>query len=388
MSARQGFSRKAAIVGVGYTGISRESKRSVLELALEAVERALADAQLEAHAVDGLLCYHMGDSVLVGTVARALGIDSYRWNLDLWGGGTQSPSILAEAAMAIDAGLADVIVVYRALNGRSGVRMGQAISNAGDGIEEQFRWPYGQLGPVSMNALMAQHYFDARGITGEDLAALAVMQRAKASRNPKALLRQPITTADYFASPMISTPLRRMDCCLETDAAAAFVIVRADQARARVARPVYIHAAVRAAGPGGLAMDKAGEHAYEVFSRYAAPEVWRASGMRAADIDLVQLYDAYSYLVYRQLEDFGFCEPADIRAIVPSGRLEIEGELPMNTNGGLLHEGYVHGINNVVEAVEQLQGKCEGRQARDLAVALCTGFGASSGSAAILTLES
>jgi acetyl-CoA acetyltransferase len=386
--ARPGFSRKAAIVGVGYTAISRESKRSVLELALEAVERALADAQLEARAIDGLLCYHMGDSVLVGTVARSLGIDRYRWNVDLWGGGTQAPSILGQAAMAIDAGLADAVVVYRALNGRSGVRMGQAVSNAGDGIEEQFRWPYGQLGPVSMNALIAQRYFLDRGITADHLAALAVMQRGKAALNPKALLRQPITAADYFASPMISSPMRRMDCCLETDAACAFVIVGAKQARARCAKPVYIHAAVRAAGPGALAMDKAGDAAYEVFSRYVAPEIFRSSGMKAADIDLVQFYDAYSYLIYKQLEDFGFCEPGALKDIVASGKLETDGELPMNTNGGLLHEGYVHGINNIVEAVEQLQGKCSGRQAQDVSTALCTGFGASSGSAAILTLES
>jgi len=388
MPSTQGFSRKAAIVGVGYTAISRESGRSVLELVVEAVERALADARLERKAVDGLLCYHVGDSVLVATVARSLGIASYRWNLDLWGGGTQSPSILGEAAMAIDAGLADVIVVYRGMNGRSGQRMGQVASGAGDGIEEQFRFPYGQLGPVSMNALVAQRYLLERGITGDDLAALAVMQRRKASRNPKALLRQPITAADYFASPMISSPLRRMDCCLETDAAAAFVIVRADQARARCAKPVYIHAAVRASGPGALAMDKAGDRAYEVFSRYVAPEIFRAAGMNTADIDLVQFYDAYSYLVFKQLEDFGFCDPGELRDIMASGRLEIEGELPMNTNGGLLHEGYVHGINNVVEAVEQLQGKCAGRQADGLTTALCTGFGASSGSAAILTLES
>jgi acetyl-CoA acetyltransferase len=387
MAALQSFSRKAAIVGVGYTEITRNSGRSVLELALDAIHAALGRAELEPAAIDGFITYSYGDSVAVRTVARALGLRSYRWNLDILGGGSQAPSTLAEAAMAIEAGLAEVIVVFRALNGRTGVRMGQIQSGTGDGNEQQFNWPYGQLGPVTTNAMVAQRYLHDRNLGSEDLALLAVHQRAKAVTNPKALLRQPMTVEDYFDAPLISTPFRRPDCCLETDAACALIITGSSRARQISRRPVYVHAAVRAGGKGIDAIDKGGEHGFEIFSRYVAPELYRAAGMTKRNIDLAQLYDAYSYLIIKQLEDFGFCDPADFSDRLRSGYFARNGELPLNMNGGLLHEGYVHGINNIVEAVEQLQGQAGDRQVSGVATALCTGFGGSFGSAAILSVE-
>jgi acetyl-CoA acetyltransferase len=387
MPPRQSFSNKAAIVGVGYTDFSRDSGRTVLQLALQAIDGALADAGLERDAVDGLLSYSLGDSVPVTTVARVIGLDRYRWHNDFSGGGSQCASILGDAAMAIEAGLAETIVIYRALNGRSGKRMGRIGMGAGDDAEEQFLTPYGFRGPVNLFALVAQRYAAERNLKAEDMAELAIQQRAKAASNPKALLRTPLTSQDYLGSPMIASPLRRLDCCLETDGACALVITSAERARALPHPPVLIRAVVRAGGSGAGAMDKAGDHPTRIFSHYVAPAIYAAADLTPAEIDLLQLYDAYSYILLNQLEDFGFCPGDALAEAIHGGRLGREGDLPLNLNGGLLSEGYVHGLNNIVEAVEQLQGKAGARQRANAETALCTGFGGSFGSAAVLTLQ-
>lgn len=387
MADRQSFSGQAAIVGVGYTEFSRDSGTGVLDLALTAATRALADAGLERASVDGILSYSMGDSVPVTTVARALGLKRLRWHNDIAGGGSQCASILGDAAMAISAGLAETVVIFRALNGRSGKRMGQVALGSGDDREADFLTPFGFRGPVNLMALVAQTYRTARGLTGDDMAALAVQQRAKAVLNPKALLRTPLTERDYLESPTVASPFRRLDCCLETDGACALVVTSAARARSLIDRPVLIHAAVRGGGPGCTAMDSAGEHPTRIFSHYVAPMIFQAARMRPADIDLLQFYDGYSYLLLNQLEDFGYCRPGALGEMIRDGRLGRDGDLPTNMNGGLLSEGYVHGLNNVVEAVEQLQGRAGERQVADATTALCTGFGGSYGSAAILMLE-
>jgi acetyl-CoA acetyltransferase len=387
MGSRQSFSGQAAIVGVGYTEFSRDSGTAVLNLALKAVTRALADAGLERDAVDGLLSYSMGDSVPVTTVARALGLKQLRWHNDIAGGGSQCASILGDAAMAISAGLAETVVIFRALNGRTGKRMGQIALGSGDDREAAFMTPYGFRGPVNLLALVAKVYAAERGLTDDDMAALAVQQRAKAVLNPKALLRTPLDARDYLQSPMIASPLRLLDCCLETDGACALVVTGAARARALSGRPVLIHAAVRGGGPGCTAMESAGEHPTRIFSHYVAPMIFEAAGMRPSDIDLLQFYDAYSYLLLNQLEDFGYCRAGALGEMIRDGRLGQRGDLPTNMNGGLLSEGYVHGLNNVVEAVEQLQGRAGARQVANAATALCTGFGGSYGSAAVLALE-
>lgn len=387
MAARQSFSGKAAIVGVGYTDFSRDSGRSVLHLALEAIGKAVADAGLERHAIDGLLSYAINDSVPVATVARALGLSRYRWHADYAGGGSLSASILTSAAMAIEAGLAETIVVYRALNGRTGKRMGQIGAGAGDGSEAQFVNPYGMLGPVHMFAMTAQRYMYERDLKPAHLAELAVLQRSKAVDNPKALLRQPITVDDYFAAPSIASPLRRFDCCLETDGACALIVTTAERAKGLVARPVTIHAGVRAGGRGAGMPDKAGDDLRTIFSHYVAPALYDAAGMVPGDFDIAGFYDAYSFLLLNQLEDFGFCTPGEVGGIVTSGRIGMTGDLPVNTGGGMLCEGYVHGLNNIVETVEQLQGKAGVRQVKNATTALCTGFGGAYGSALVLTAE-
>jgi acetyl-CoA acetyltransferase len=160
---RQGFSGRAAIAGVGMTELSRESGRSVLDLAVEAARTALDDAGIERP--DAIVSYHLGDSAPVIYVARRLGLATLGWHNEIYGGGTQSASILGDAAMLIDAGLAETVLVYRALNGRSGRRLNALGLRLGEGSEEQFTHPYGMAGPVHQFALAAQRYLHDTGLT-------------------------------------------------------------------------------------------------------------------------------------------------------------------------------------------------------------------------------
>ncbi|MCB1704064.1 MAG: hypothetical protein KDI17_04330 [Halioglobus sp.] len=376
----------AAIAGVGYTAFSRNAPETVLELALGAVEMALADCGLPADAVDGVLSYHLGDSVPVTTVARSLGLPRLRWHNEFYGGGSQCASILWDAAQAIDSGLAETVVVFRALKGRSGKRMGQISHGSADALEEQFITPYGNRGPVNTFALTAQRWLHERTLGADALADVAIAQRSHALSNQRALLRQPLDRAEYLSSPMIASPLRRYDCCLETDAACALVITSAVRARQLAQPAVRIHSAVRGGGPGGSYGDKA-TSLDEIFSHFIAEEFFRVSGVTAADIDLAYLYDAYTFLIPAQLEDFGFCARGEAMEFIRSGETQAAGALPVNSNGGMLSEGYVHGLNNIVEATLQLRGTQGERQLGKAGTALCTGFGGRYGSAALLTAD-
>jgi len=370
-SGRQGFSGRTAVAGVGMTELSRESRRSELDLAVQASRAALADAGLERP--DAVLSYHLGDSAPVLYVARALGIERIGWHNELYGGGTQCASILADAAMLVDAGLAEAVLVYRSLNGRSGRRMNAVGLKLGEGTEEQFTRPYGLAGPVHQFALAAQRYLHDTGLTAEHLFSVVARSRAHAAGNPRALRRDLIDADDYLTSPLVASPLRRLDCCQETDGACALVITSADRAPGAP----RIHAVVRGGSPETSAMDKAAD-VTRVFSHYVAGPLYDAAGMKPADIDVALLYDAYSWLVPRQLEDFGLLTRAGIADGLTAALDTV------NPHGGLLSEGYVHGLNNVAEAVRQLRGDGT-NQVGGASAALCTGFGGGYGSAAILT---
>ncbi|WP_027930153.1 thiolase C-terminal domain-containing protein [Amycolatopsis thermoflava] len=374
----QSFAGRAAVTGIGITDLSRRSGRSELHLAVTACRAALADAGLTAADVGAVLCYHLADSAGVNQVAAALGVPDAVWTNEIHGGGTQSASILGDAAMLIEGGIAEHVLVFRALNGRSGVRMGQARLS----VDQQFTVPYGMLGPVHLFALAAQRWMNDSGATAKDLAAVVTQSRSLAAHNSRAVLGEPLDEAGYFASPPIATPLRRADCCLETDGGAALVVSAAKTAD--VVRPgsPRIHAVVRGGGPGASTMDSAADLS-ALFSSYLAEPLYRTAGMRPSDVELALLYDAYSPIVLQQLEDFGLAPRGESGAFVRAGETLPSGALPVNPHGGLLSEGYVHGLNNVLEAVRQLRGEGTNQERRP-GVALCTGFGGSYGSAAVL----
>ncbi|GIH98778.1 thiolase C-terminal domain-containing protein [Planobispora takensis] len=354
---------RAAVAGIGMTALTRRSGRTELELAVEAARAACADAGVEPGEVDAVLSYHMNDSAPVVRVAAALRIERLGWHNDITGGGTQAASILGDAAMLIASGLARTVLVYRALNGRSGTRM----NTASTGPQERFTVPYGMAGPIPMFALAAQRYLYETGLTEEHLHAVVAQSRQNAAANPRALRRDPLSLADYLARPYVCSPLRTVDCCQETDGACALVV---RDARLAPGAP-RVHTVVRGGGPGCSAMDRAPD-VTRIFSGHLAPLLWERSGMKPDDVDVALLYDAYSWLVPRQLEDFGLADRADLGAFLLERR-----HAGVNPHGGLLSEGYVHGLNNVAQAVRELRG--------DRETALVTGFGGSYGSAALLT---
>lgn len=365
------------------TDLSRKSGRTELSLAVSACRAALADAGLSARDVGAVLCYHLGDSAAVNQVATALGTPDGIWTNEIYGGGTQSASILGDAAMLIDAGIASSVLVFRALNGRSGKRMGQAALSLGAGAEGQFTVPYGMLGPVHLFALAAQRWMYESAASEEDLAVVVLQSRKLAADNPSAVLSEPLDMDGYRSSPIVATPLRRADCCLETDGAAALVVTSSAIADSSRPGSPRIHAVVRGGGPGASTMDTA-ENVSTLFSAYVAPTIYTASGMAPSDVDLALIYDAYSPIVLQQLEDFGLAPRGESGAFVRAGETLPSGSLPVNPHGGLLSEGYVHGLNNIVEAVRQLRGDGT-HQVASPGAALCTGFGGSHGSAAVLT---
>jgi acetyl-CoA acetyltransferase len=376
----QSFSGRAAVAGTGLTALTRASGATELALAAAAAAAALDDAGIAPAEVDAILTYHLNDSAPPAALARDLRLARIGWHNEIYGGGTQCASILGDAAMLIDTGLARVVLVYRALNGRSGTRLNALDLRLGEGIEDQFTRPFGLAGPVHQFALAAQRYLFETGLGAEHLHAVVAASRCHGAGNPRAMRRDPVSLDSYLASPMVASPLRRLDCCQETDGACALVITSADHPAAAAAP--RIHAVARGGGEGSSGMDKAAD-VTRIFSAYVAGPLFDAARMSPRDVDVALLYDAYSWLVPRQLADFGLVPGSAMGEALLSGRIAPGGDMPVNPHGGLLSEGYVHGFNNVAEAVRQLRGDATG-QVPGAQVALCTGFGGSYGSAAIL----
>jgi acetyl-CoA acetyltransferase len=225
------------------------------------------------------------------------------------------------------------------------------------------------------------------GTTTKQLGAVAVTCRGNACLNERAMMRTPMTMEDYEKAPVIAEPFRVFDCCLQSDGACAVVVTSAERAKELKQKPVYIMGAAEGSGPygrGGMWGNYWPDHA-ECYAKYVAPDLFNMAGVTPRDIDVAEIYDCFTYSVIVQLEDFGFCKKGEGGAFVEGGRIQLGGELPINTCGGLLSEAYIHGLNLVVEAVSQLRGDAGSRQVKDAEIALVTAGGAATtGSALIL----
>jgi acetyl-CoA acetyltransferase len=376
---------RAAIVGIGYTPFTRDSGATTMTLAAQAILAALDDAGLAVSDVDGLATFSLVDSTAPTLLPRILGMPDLRYYLHQLGGGSASHTVIAEAAMACTLGIADVVVCYRALNDRSGVRYGQSRPSIPD-PEAQFALPHGYVVPVQQFAMAARAHMLKYGSTDTDLGAIAVAQREFAVHNERAMMRQAISIEDHRNSPWIAEPLRRLDCCLESDGACAVVVTRADRANDLRQLPVLIRGA--AWGPGHTRYCTEWEDLTESGARYLAPRLFAGAELTPADVDVAELYDAFTYGVLVQLEDYGFCSKGEGGAFVSSGETRLGGSLPVNTHGGMLSEGYIHGLNHVCEAVTQLRGTAGARQVENARIALSTGeTGLLSGHTSALLLE-
>ena len=387
--------RKAAIVGIGQTEFSRDSGRSEWQLAQEAILAALADAGIEARDVDGLVRYSY-DNVTPAMIVRGLGLRDVRWFSDIPFGGTAQCGVLAQAAAAIHAGIAKTVVIWRALNERSGVRYGRAerhIAAQGDFVEAagdkspsgQFAGPYGLHVPGQCMALWAQRYAYEAELEPDQFAqvlgTIALQQRAYANANPLAMMRdKPLDMATYLAARMISEPLRLYDYCLETDGAAALVMTSADTARTLRHDPVHVLAAHQSLFPHSEPITV---YAHDLMVHSGPGNVrklYADAGVTPGDLSLAQFYDATSFMVLSDLETYGIAKPNEGWRHVLERGLGLDSALPVNTHGGHLSEGYIHGLNHITEAVRQLRGTAS-NQVRNAEVAL---LGCNGASAAIL----
>jgi acetyl-CoA acetyltransferase len=362
---------KAAIVGVGWTEYSKWSGVSTLTLALRAIRAALEDAGLSQSDLDGVACHRVFDSVQAVVVAQSLGITDMKYHLDLFGGGSTSASVVASAAMAVATGMAECVVCWRAINARSEFRMGGTGRAAPDTVEFQYQTPYGFATPPQQFAMAARAYKDTYNLADEDFGRVAVQQRQHALLSERAMMRKPLTMEDYLASRWIVDPLRLFDCCLETDAAVALIVTTPERARDMRQTPVLISGATF--GGGHNLYSSLQSDLTTTAAAAMAPRLFSMAGVGPEDIDVAEIYDAFTFLVPLQLEDYGFCGKGEGPSFMADGRTAIGGSMPVNTHGGHLSEGYVHGLNHMAEAVSQLRGTCGERQTPNAEVALSTG---------------
>ncbi|KUL63290.1 lipid-transfer protein [Streptomyces sp. NRRL S-1521] len=352
---RDSLGGRAAIAGIGATEFSKDSGRSELKLAVEAVRAALDDAGLAPADVDGMVTFTMDTSPEI-TVAQAAGIGELSFFSRVHYGGGAACATVQQAALAVATGVAEVVVCYRAFNERSGRRFGSGVQRrepSAEGVALGWMLPFGLLTPASWVAMAAQRYLHAYGLTPDAFGPVAVTDRKYAATNPAAYFHgKPITLADHAASRWIVEPLRLLDCCQETDGGQAVVVTSVERARDLPHPPAVITAAAQGAGRAQEQMTG--------FSRddltglpemgVVAAQLWRTSGLGPADIDVGILYDHFTPFVLTQLEEFGFCGRGEAAGFVAEERL------PINTHGGQLGEAYLHGMNGIAEAVRQVRG--------------------------------
>ncbi|WP_371653765.1 MULTISPECIES: lipid-transfer protein [unclassified Streptomyces] len=346
---------KAAIVGIGATEFSKDSGRSELKLAVEAVRAALDDAGLTPDDVDGMVTFTMDTSPEI-TVAQAAGIGELSFFSRIHYGGGAACATVQQAALAVASGVAEVVVCYRAFNERSGRRFGSGVQHrepSAEGAALGWSLPFGLLTPASWVAMAAQRYLHAYGLTPEAFGHVAVVDRRHAATNPAAYFYgRPITLADHAASRWIVEPLRLLDCCQETDGGQAIVVTTAERARDLRRPPAVITAAAQGAGRRQEGMTSFYRDGLTGLPEMGvvARQLWRTSGLTPAEIDVAILYDHFTPFVLMQLEEFGFCGPGEAADFVAADAL------PLNTHGGQLGEAYLHGMNGIAEAVRQVRG--------------------------------
>ncbi|CBL43750.1 conserved hypothetical protein [gamma proteobacterium HdN1] len=363
------LSNKSAIVGVGTTEFSKNSGRSELSLACEAVIDALRDSGLKPSDVDGMVTYTMdtNDEIEIG---RAIGCNDLSFYSRVPHGGGAPTGCIEQAAMAIATGVAEVVVCYRALNGRSGHRYSAGVSGnivTGDMIHYGWYLPYGLLTPASWVAMYHQRYEHLFGNTKDALAEIAIATREYAVTNPRAFFhKRPLTREEYNKGKPIALPFNLYDCCQESDGGCAVVVTTPERAKHLNHLPVMVKGVGMCAERNTEAMTNfyADEIAAIRSMDLAAKQAYAQSGLTPEDIDAAIIYDAFTAIVMWQLESWGFADTGKAAEFVLSGALRKDGRLPTNTHGGQLSEAYIHGMNGVNEGVRLVRGTSNNQPAK------------------------
>ena len=357
------FADRCAVIGIGESDYARYggiTDRSEFELCCDAVTRAAADAGIELDQIDGF-CSFANERQEPVNIQQTLGIPELRFSNIVWGagGGGASASVM-NAALALHAGICRYVVVYRSLCQGQFERFGRYRSRPWGGA---WMAPFGLMAPSHMVALTFRRYLHECGVSADHLGHIAVTFREHARRNPRAVLRDnPLTLDSHRASRMIADPFRAYDCCLETDGACALILTTRERARDARAKPVRLLAAAQASGPG-WGQGPMGSHNMPLEdyastnSKLLGKAVFGMAGLTPADLDVAQVYDAFTGVVTMALEDFGICGKGEAPAFIEAGGLRWpDGGLPCNTAGGMLSDSYLQGLNLVVEAVRQIRG--------------------------------
>jgi len=370
----------ASIVGIGETAYMRKpgSGLSLLGLQLQAAVRAIEDAGLTPRQIDGIMPFpNLGHAE---GFAANLGCQNLRFQSIVWMGGAAPVASLRVAGAALRDGLADYVLIPAGWNGYSGARARQTVAQdvsslPGGAIARDYYLPFGFTAPPQWYSVMARRHMHEFGTRAEQLGCIAVAMRKHAQLNPNAVMNgRPMTLEDYMASPMLADPYRFFDCCLETDGAAAVVVTTPERARDLGKKPVTLMGA--ASGQPHPADEITNrKDIFQTGLTLAAPEAFGRAGISPRDVDFAQIYDCFTFEVLQQLEEAGFCKRGEGGAFVEGGRIELGGELPVNTHGGLLSEAHVLGMNHIVEAVRQLRGEAGERQVADAEIGVVTGWG-------------
>ena len=379
---------KSAIVGVGQAGIGEAHGFTAMEILAQAGTQAVADAGLTMQDIDGLATCSSAASMWALPVAEYLGLRPQFIDSTMLGGSSFIAHLMP-AMLALESGQCNAVLVCYGSTQKTGSFSRKGMTEAFKLVDPlPYEHPYSPMLPPTAYALAASRHMYEFGTTREQLAEVAVAARRWAQLNPEAYMRDPLSIDDVLNARMISTPLTVRDCCLVTDGAGAFVLMRADRAKAQKQKPVYVLGNATAvwnrqiSSMENLTVTSASESGQRAFAM---------AGLKPSDVDVVGLYDAFTINTLLFLEDLGFCKKGEAGAFVQNGGIAPGGRLPVNTNGGGLscvHPG-MYGIFLVIEAVRQLRGECGERQVKDAKIALAHGNGGtlSSQSTALFGLE-
>lgn len=363
MSEQNRLKDAGAIVGIGATEFSKESGRSDLQLAIEACEAAIFEAGLEPSQIDGMVTFTAETNPEI-EIAKNLGIGELSFFSRIHHGGGAACGTIQQAVMAVNAGVADYVVCYRAFNERSGHRFGTGVQDrpmAANAESAHFAWyaPPGLLTPAQWVAMFATRYMHEYGATSEDFGRIAVADRRHAANNPKAwFYNQPITLEDHQNSRWIVEPLHLLDCCQESDGGQAIVVTTPERARDLKQTSVIVRASAQGAGTDQEMMTSYYRQEMAALPEMGliARQLWNTTGLGPLDMQAAIIYDHFTPLALPQLEEFGFCGRGEAKDFIRDGNIELGGNLPINTNGGQLGEAYIHGMNGVAEGVRLVRG--------------------------------
>ncbi len=390
--------RRALVSGIGQSVVGRRLHRSGLDLTLDACLAAIEDAGLDRSDIDGLASYPgamTGMESFSGPGTPEVQ-DALRLSLGWHGAGPEGPAQLSafvHACFAVAAGLARHVLVYRTVteataqggSGRSGMGLGGS-GSGGRRVGGFLQWPlpFGAYSAANWLALYAQRHFHDYGTTREQLAQVALNGRRHAALNPKAIYRDPLTLEDYLSARMVSTPFCLYDCDVPADGSTALVVSHVDAVPDLRRAPGHVNA-VGTALRGRPSWDQ-WEDLTTMACRDAAAQLWTRTELTPSDVDTAQLYDGFSFLTLAWLEALGFCGKGESGPFVEDGkRIGLDGDLPLNTSGGQLSAGRLHGYGHLHEAVLQLRGQAGDRQVRDVQVAVASAGGGPIAGVVLLT---